>query len=187
MLLMKRSRSPKFCVLTVSKPKSLFPEHLWHNLSSNNLRCYSAIQKPKEDCHGQKEDMVSVNVSALISPQGLDEENATEPQEPLILLCESSRVKGKGAVSSILLKSMWKRQAGLFSSSVLTSEASVPSRMLLSPPYVMHEHRTSTAAFSGCISTAVPVLQPQIPSLSGSVLTLISVCIDMWISSSVFL
>lgn len=71
------------------------------------------------------------------------------PQEPLLLLCESPRVKGKGDGSPILLKCMWKWQAGLVSPSVSTSEAPDPSRMLLSPLQPIHEHRASTAMFSG--------------------------------------
>lgn len=44
-----RGHQRSVCVLTVSKQKPFFPEHLWHNLSPNHLRYYSAIQKLKED------------------------------------------------------------------------------------------------------------------------------------------
>lgn len=109
------------------------------------------------------------------------------PQESLLLLCEPSRHKGKGDGSSILLKCIWQWQAGLVSSSVPTSEDPDPSRMLLSHPQLIHEHKTITAMFVGCTSTAVPMLQFQIPSLCGSVLTLVCIWIGTWISSRVFL
>ena len=120
---------------------------------------------------------VSVHIPALISPPQDERRRLPQrPQDLSLLLFEPSRAKVKRDGSSILLKCMWKRQAGLVSSSVPTSESPDPFRMLLPPLQLFHEHRTSTDTFSGCISTAVPALQPQIPFLSGSVLALICVC-----------
>lgn len=103
------------------------------------------------------------------------------PQNPLLFLCESSRDKGKEDGSYILLKCRWQWQAGLVSSTILIPEDPNPSRMLLSNPQLTCEHM-----FWGCTSTAVAMLQHQIPLFCDSALTLVRVWIERSISSCVF-
>lgn len=111
---------------------------------------------------------VSVHVSALISPSpGWEEDNVTETSGAFVIVVWAIKTQRKRTWSSILLKCIWQWQAGLVSSSVPTSEDPDPSRMLLSHPQLIHEHKTITATFVGCTSTAVPMLQLQIPSLCG--------------------
>lgn len=142
------------------------------------LRYYSARSRWKT---------VSVHISALISPSpGWERENYTETSGAFVIFVWviKRQRKRRWIFHPIEMHMAVAGRTSFFHYSHLRRPN--PSRMLLSHPQVTHEHRTFTAMFWGCASTAVAMLQHQILCLCGSVLILVCVWIETWISSCVF-